>query len=228
MTKLAQSDIENSLSDFTGEPGDTIEFASGLIVSVEARAKLPTRHGDFEMVAFSNNKDGQDHVALVRGDIAGRQNVPLRVHSECVTGDVFGSIKCDCRAQLEEGIRRISERNFGAILYMRQEGRGIGLTNKIKAYSLQDLGFDTVEANKHLGFDDDLREYDVAAAMIHLLGIPSIVLHTNNPRKVKGLKENGISINARKAIETEPTDKNLFYLQTKAEKSGHLLELDLD
>lgn len=226
MTHRAQSDVGNSLSEFTGEPGDTIEFASGLEVTVHARARLPTRHGDFEMVAFSNNQDGKDHVALVKGDVVGRQAVPVRVHSECLTGDVFSSIKCDCRAQLEAGIERIAERGFGAVLYMRQEGRGIGLANKIKAYSLQDLGFDTVEANKHLGFDDDLREYDIAAAMIHLLGIQSIVLHTNNPKKVEGLESSGISIARRRAIETSPTDENLFYLQTKVAKSGHLIDLD--
>lgn len=226
MTNLAEPNIKDSLSDFTGEPGDSIEFASGLVVTVHARAKLPTRHGDFEMVAFTNNQDDKDHVALIKGDVVGRQGVPVRVHSECLTGDVFSSIKCDCRGQLEAGIERISESNLGAILYMRQEGRGIGLANKIKAYSLQDLGFDTVEANQHLGFDDDLREYDIAAAMIHLLGIQSIALHTNNPKKVRGLEESGISIVRRYGIETKPTDHNLFYLQTKAEKSGHILDVD--
>lgn len=226
MTKLAQSDIKNSLSDFTGEPGDTIEFASGLTVSVSARAKLPTRHGEFEIVAFTNSRDNKDHVALIKGDVVGRQSMPVRVHSECLTGDVFGSIKCDCRAQLEKGIDRIANLGIGAILYMRQEGRGIGLANKIKAYSLQDMGFDTVEANNHLGFDDDLRQYDIAAAMIHLLGIQSIILHTNNPKKVRGLEDAGISIVDRKPIETTPTDKNRFYLQTKATKSGHILNFD--
>lgn len=226
MTTSIHTDAELRTERFTGEPGDVLRFSSGLEVTVHARANLPTRHGAFEMVAFRNNKDGKDHVALVKGDVVGKRAVPLRVHSECLTGDVFGSIKCDCRAQLERAIDSIAAEDCGVILYMRQEGRGIGLANKIKAYSLQDLGFDTVEANLHIGFDDDLREYDVASAMVHLLGISSIELLTNNPRKIGGLKQYGVSVVKRSPIETEPTDENLFYLKTKAAKSGHLLDID--
>lgn len=210
---------------FTGQPGQRVTFPSGLEVEIFARAKLPTIHGDFEMVAFRNNRDGKDHVAFVKGAVIGGAGVWARVHSECLTGDVFGSIKCDCRAQLEAAIEQIADRESGIILYMRQEGRGIGLANKIKAYSLQDQGFDTVEANHHLGFDDDLREYDVAAAMLHLLGVHSVTLFTNNPRKLDGLRNNGILVDARSPIETEPTAHNQFYLQTKKRKSGHLLTL---
>lgn len=212
-----------TLNVFRGVPGNRVRFPSGLEVEVFARAKLPTRNGAFEMVAFKNNRDGKDHVALVRGDLVGASSVPTRVHSECLTGDVFGSLKCDCRDQLEAGIDRIATIEEGLILYMRQEGRGIGLANKVKAYSLQDKGFDTVEANHHLGFDDDLREYSVAAAMIHLLGVRSVELHTNNPRKVAGLRENGVIVEARSPIEIEPNPFNRFYLETKRSKSGHLL-----
>jgi GTP cyclohydrolase II len=208
---------------FRGLPGDRLEFDGGLRVEVVARARLPTRHGDFEMVAFENNRDGKEHVALVRGDVVGRSRVPTRLHSECLTGDVFGSIKCDCRGQLELAIDRVAETECGVILYLRQEGRGIGLANKIKAYSLQDRGFDTVEANHHLGFDDDLRSYDVAAAMVHLLGIESVELFTNNPKKIEGLRSRGVLVERRQPMETEPTDENRFYLATKKQKSGHLL-----
>lgn len=209
---------------FEGRPGDRVSMPSGLVVEVVARANLPTEHGDFEMVAFRNNADGKDHVAFVRGDLVGAERVPTRVHSECLTGDVFGSIKCDCRAQLQAAIDAVAQLECGVILYMRQEGRGIGLANKIRAYSLQDRGFDTVEANHHLGFDDDLRTYDVSAAMVHLLGIESVVLFTNNPKKVAGLRDGGVLVEQRQPIITEPTLHNRFYLQTKKLKSGHLFD----
>ena len=208
---------------FRGQPGDRVSFASGLQVEIVARAQLPTQHGHFEMIAFENNQDGKDHVVFVKGDVVGQRAVPMRVHSECLTGDVFGSIKCDCRAQLEAAIESIAAEECGMIAYMRQEGRGIGLANKIRAYSLQDRGFDTVEANLHLGFDDDLRRYDIAAAMVHLMGVESVHLMTNNPRKLAGLRDHGVLVEARSAIETEPTEFNRFYLLTKKQKSGHLI-----
>lgn len=208
---------------FRGQPGDRVTFASGLQVEIVARAQLPTQHGHFEMIAFENNQDGKDHVVFVKGDVVGQRAVPMRVHSECLTGDVFGSIKCDCRAQLEAAIESIAAEECGMIAYMRQEGRGIGLANKIRAYSLQDRGFDTVEANLHLGFDDDLRRYDIAAAMVHLMGVESVHLMTNNPRKLAGLRDHGVLVEARSAIETEPTEFNRFYLLTKKQKSGHLI-----
>lgn len=213
-------------SKYTGVPGDVICLGSGLEVSVYARAELPTKLGDFEVIAFRNNLDGKEHVAWVHGDVVGKSNVPIRLHSECLTGDVFGSIKCDCRAQLERAMETIAAEPCGIVFYLRQEGRGIGLANKIKAYSLQDLGFDTVEANRHLGFDDDLRNYDVAAAMVHLTGLKSVNLMTNNPKKVEGLKENGVTVSRRSPIQTTPTAENVDYLKTKAAKSGHLLDFE--
>jgi GTP cyclohydrolase II len=194
-------------------------------VKIHAEARLPTRWGDFRIFAFKNNIDLKEHVAVVRGDICGVERVYTRVHSECLTGDVFGSLKCDCREQLERALESISNLEAGLILYMRQEGRGIGLANKIAAYSLQDDGMDTVEANHHLGFDDDLREYQVAARMIELLGPESIVLLTNNPSKVAGLKVQGVNVSSRLPIVTVPNDHNRFYLKTKGTKSGHLLGL---
>jgi len=222
---MPPAQLAPSMETFTGTPGERLRLPSGLEVEVFARAKLPTRHGDFEMVAFRNNKDGKDHVALIHGDVAGKSGVATRIHSECLTGDVFGSLKCDCREQLELAIDTIAELPAGIILYMRQEGRGIGLANKIKAYSLQERGFDTVEANQHLGFDDDLRTYDVAAAMLHLLGVRSVRLLTNNPNKIEGLRSGWVNVENRSAIETAPNRHNEFYLLTKKRKSGHLIGL---
>lgn len=200
-------------------------MTSTSVVTIHAEAKLPTRWGEFRIVAFKNNVDQKDHVAIVRGDIRGVEAVHTRLHSECLTGDVFGSLKCDCRDQLEKALATIATLDAGIILYMRQEGRGIGLANKIAAYSLQDAGMDTVQANEHLGFDDDLREYDVAAGMLELLGPASIELMTNNPSKVQGLESRGIQIASRLPIVTPPNEHNLFYLQTKRRKSGHLLAI---
>ena len=193
-------------------------------VWIHAQAELPTRWGQFKIVAFRNSLDGKEHVAVVRGDVAGRRDVQTRLHSECLTGDVFGSLKCDCRAQLERAMETVAGLDAGLILYMRQEGRGIGLANKIAAYSLQDGGLDTVEANEHLGFDDDLRDYTVAAQMIQLLEPASIDLMTNNPAKIEGLSSNGVVVNRRLPIVTPPNVHNSFYLKTKHEKSGHLLK----
>ncbi len=194
-----------------------------LVVEHFATAKLPSKFGQFKIWAFKNNRDGKDHVAIVSGDPTGKEDVLTRVHSECVTGDVFGSLKCDCGEQLEHALQQIASAEAGILLYMRQEGRGIGLANKVKAYSLQDQGFDTVEANLHLGFDDDMREYDVAAGMIELIGPESIQLMTNNPKKVKGLKTSGVAVSERLPIQMMPNPYNEEYLDTKKAKSGHLL-----
>jgi GTP cyclohydrolase II len=211
------------LSQLRGVPGNRVVTPDDLVVEVFARARLPTPHGVFDMVAFKNNFDGKEHVAVVKGDVTGRSSVHARVHSECLTGDVFGSLKCDCGPQLDAAMATIAELDQGVILYMRQEGRGIGLANKIKAYSLQDQGFDTVEANLHLGFDDDLRDYRVTAAMVHLLGIESVCLFTNNPKKIEGLRRGGVVVEQRVPLRIEPNPHNEQYLRTKQRKSGHVL-----
>lgn len=207
------------------QPGLVSHTASGHKVELYARAWLPTRHGEFTIFAFRNDKDHKEHIALVKGEVWGQERVPMRLHSECLTGDVFTSLKCDCREQLEAALQSLSDLEHGFLLYMRQEGRGIGLGNKIRAYALQEQGLDTVEANRHLGFDDDLRTYDVAAEMIKLLAPASVVLMTNNPNKIKGLSDHGVAVAEREPIQIEPNPHNRFYLQTKSLKSGHFLEL---
>lgn len=193
-------------------------------VRIVAMAELPTRFGDFHIVAFQNNRDGKDHVAITKGDVIGASNVPVRLHSECLTGDAIGSLRCDCRDQLEAALKTIGQMEKGILLYLRQEGRGIGLTNKIRAYSLQDQGLDTVEANLALGFRDDERDYAVAAHMLMSLKIGSVQLMTNNPRKIDQLRQYGIRVNGRIPHIMEPNEHNRFYLETKAAKSGHLID----
>lgn len=206
-----------------GSDNPVVEREDGLIVERFAIANLPTKYGQFRIVSFKNNRDGKDHVAILGGDVAGGERVLTRIHSECVTGDVFGSLKCDCGEQLELAMQEIAENELGILLYMRQEGRGIGLANKVKAYSLQDKGLDTVEANLHLGFDDDMREYGIAAAMLELLEVDSVELMTNNPKKVAGLKNNGIEVVDRQPLRVLPNPYNVHYLDTKKKKSGHML-----
>jgi len=194
-------------------------------VRVVAMAELPTRFGDFHIVAFENNRDGKEHVAITKGDVIGASDVPVRLHSECLTGDVMGSLRCDCRDQLEAALKKIGRMERGMILYLRQEGRGIGLINKIRAYSLQDQGLDTVEANLALGFRDDERDYAVAAHMLMSLKIESVQLMTNNPKKIDQLTRYGIKVNGRIPHIMEPNEYNRFYLETKAAKSGHLIDV---
>ena len=195
-----------------------------ICVKIVAMAELPSRFGDFHIVAFENNRDGKEHVAVTKGDVIGASDVPVRLHSECLTGDVIGSLRCDCRDQLEAALKMIGKMDRGMLLYLRQEGRGIGLTNKIRAYSLQDQGLDTVEANLALGFRDDERDYAVAAHMLMSLKIQSVRLITNNPKKIQQLIDYGINVTDRIPHVMEPNDHNLFYLQTKAAKSGHLMD----
>ncbi len=191
-----------------------------------AAAKLPTRWGEFSVVSFGNNRDGKDHIALVRGEVDGRRDVPVRLHSECLTGDVLGSLRCDCRDQLEAALESLGKQEHGILLYLRQEGRGIGLANKIRAYALQDEGLDTVEANHALGYADDERDYGVAAGMLRALGVSSIHLMSNNPKKLEGLRAAGIDVANRIPHQMPVRRHNRHYLQTKARKSGHLLNLD--
>lgn len=195
-----------------------------ICVRLVAMAELPTRFGDFHIVAFENNRDGKEHVAITKGDVIGASDVPVRLHSECLTGDALGSLRCDCRDQLEAALTAIGKMERGMVLYLRQEGRGIGLTNKVRAYSLQDQGLDTVEANHALGFRDDERDYAVAAHMLMSLKIASIQLMTNNPKKIAQLTQYGINVARRIPHIMEANEYNRFYLQTKAAKSGHLID----
>lgn len=191
-------------------------------VDEHARARLPTRHGEFELVSFVDAHARKlDDFAIVRGDVSGAEAVPVRVHSECVTGDVLGSLRCDCGEQLQYALAELGTAARGAVLYLRQEGRGIGIANKVAAYALQDGGLDTVEANLHLGFDDDLRTYEIAGCMLRALGITRIELITNNPRKVDGLRARGIEVLRRIPIVVAPRPENAAYLRTKRDRSGH-------
>lgn len=194
-------------------------------VRMVAMAELPTRFGDFHIIAFENNRDGKEHVAITKGDVIGAANVPVRLHSECLTGDALGSLRCDCRDQLEASLKAIGRMERGMVLYLRQEGRGIGLINKVRAYSLQDNGLDTVEANLALGFRDDERDYAVAAHMLMSLKIESIQLMTNNPKKINQLTQYGINVTRRIPHIMEANEHNKFYLETKAAKSGHLIDI---
>src|SRR5215831_17786942 len=193
-----------------------------LVEPVEV-VKLPTDYGDFDLHLYRSKLDGQHHLALVKGDVVGKPGVLVRVHSECLTGDVFGSRRCDCGPQLHSAMRQVAEAGRGVVVYMRQEGRGIGLAPKIKAYKLQEQGYDTVEANKKLGYEMDLREYGLGAQILADLGLKTIRLLTNNPRKVVGLEGYGLEIIEQVPIRVKPNPHNAQYLETKRRKLGHLL-----
>lgn len=202
-----------------------------LLVHRAAEAHLPTCHGGgFKAIVYTNDVDKHEHLALVKGEIDPQKEVMVRVHSECLTGDVFGSERCDCGSQLQEAMRMVDEAGCGVILYMRQEGRGIGLVNKLKAYSLQDNdGLDTVEANVELGFKADLRDYGIGAQILRDLGVRKMCLLTNNPKKIVGLEGYGLEVVSRKPIEVEPLPENVEYMRCKRNKMGHILErLPLD
>jgi 3,4-dihydroxy 2-butanone 4-phosphate synthase/GTP cyclohydrolase II len=190
-----------------------------------AETVLPTPFGEFKAVAFVNDIDDYEHIALVKGEISPEKEVMVRVHSECLTGDVFGSYRCDCGEQLKKAMAMVQDKGLGVILYLQQEGRGIGLANKLKAYALQDKGLDTVEANEQLGFDPDLRDYGVGAQILVDLGVRKMRIMTNNPKKIVGLEGYGLHVTGRVPIECEPRPENLKYLMTKCEKLGHLMKI---
>ncbi|HEX6926451.1 MAG TPA: bifunctional 3,4-dihydroxy-2-butanone-4-phosphate synthase/GTP cyclohydrolase II [Longimicrobiaceae bacterium] len=195
------------------------------LVHREAEATIPTPHGEWKIVAYRNDVDQFEHVALIKGEIAGRENVLVRMHSECLTGDVFHSLRCDCGEQLDAAMQMIAAEGAGAIVYLRQEGRGIGLVHKLKAYALQDEGLDTVQANEALGFRADLRDYGIGAQILIDLGLSSIRILTNNPKKIVGLEGYGLTVVEQVPIRAVPNPHNVSYLSTKREKLGHLLPI---
>ena len=199
------------------------------LVTRFSEATIPTRHGDFTAVVYDSLLDGQQHMAFVKGDVAAHDDVLVRVHSECLTGDSFGSLRCDCGLQLDQALAKIAEEGYGVVVYLRgHEGRGIGLGHKIRAYSLQDEGLDTVDANLDQGLPADSREYGIGAQILVDLGVSTMKLMTNNPAKYGGLTGFGLEISSRIPLQTEPTEQNLSYLLTKQERLGHLLGLDAD
>jgi GTP cyclohydrolase II len=184
---------------------------------------IPTQHGEFILHYYRNNLDDKEHIALVKGEVAGKSNVPVRIHSECFTGDVLGSRRCDCGEQLDLALQIINAAGFGVLVYLRQEGRGIGLLNKLRAYNLQDKGLDTVDANIHLGHLADEREYDMAGVILGSLQVGSVELITNNPKKIAALEKLGITVTKRIPVEAVVHQHNVEYLKTKAKKMAHLL-----
>jgi GTP cyclohydrolase II len=191
----------------------------------KVQTRIPTKHGEFILHYYSNSLDKKEHMAFVKGEVTGKENVPVRIHSECFTGDVLGSRRCDCGEQLDMALDIINQAGFGVLIYLRQEGRGIGLLKKLQAYNLQDQGLDTVDANIKLGHLADEREYDIAALILNSLQVSSIALITNNPLKIDELTKLGVLVNDRIPIETRIHRDNLGYLQTKAERMHHLLKM---
>ena len=191
-----------------------------------AVADFPSAFGQFKLVGFVNNKDGKDHTAVIKGNVVDREDVLTRIHSSCLTGDALGSLRCDCGPQLEAALMMIEEKGTGVLIYMQQEGRGIGLTNKIRAYQLQDKGLDTYDANVHLGFQPDERDYELSAAMIQKLGVRSVRLLTNNPEKVSGIEKFNIHVTEQVPLELPANVHNRRYLETKRDRFGHDINVE--
>lgn len=226
---LSSSSLEEILSNYPGQEcpdyPNCEHCKQGVCIRIVSVANLPTRFGQFRIIGFLNNKDRRDdHAAIVRGDVTGKEGVLCRVHSECLTGDALGSLRCDCRDQLTSALQQIGQSEEGILLYLRQEGRGIGLLNKLRAYALQDHGFDTVDANVKLGFRDDERDYNVAAGLLRKLDVHSVRLMTNNPDKIDQLQQHDIQVTERVPLIIPPTPFSKRYLKTKANRSGHMLE----
>lgn len=225
MDDLEKFAKENEMKIITIEDLKKYRKKNEELMKIEVVANMPTENGIFKIVGFTNNLDNKEHIALVKGDVFGKEKVSVRIHSECFTGDILGSLRCDCGSQLKTAMRRIDKLGEGVILYLRQEGRGIGLLNKLRAYNLQEEGVDTLDANLKLGFGGDLRDYAVAAQMLKALGVKSVKLLTNNPLKIKGLKEYGMEVVEREEIEIASNKINKVYLKTKKERMGHLLKM---
>ncbi len=202
------------------------DCVKSLCLRVIGVADFPTCFGHFAIIAFYNNKDKKDHIIIVKGNVVRKRNVLTRLHSSCLTGDVLGSLRCDCGPQLHNALTLIEEEKMGILLYMQQEGRGIGLANKIRAYMIQDHGSDTYDANVYLGFEPDERRYEIAAAMLRKLEVRDIRLLTNNPKKIEELRKYGVMISQRVSLETSPNNYNRLYLMTKKTRFGHLLSID--
>ena len=224
-TELLEFAREHDLRTITVADLIAYRRRTEMLVERITEADMPTKYGRFRAYGYVNKNTGEHHVALVKGDVRTDEPVLCRVHSECLTGDAFGSLRCDCGEQLAEALRRIERAGRGVVLYLRQEGRGIGLINKLRAYHLQDQGMDTVEANLALGFAADLREYGTGAEILADLGLKKLILMTNNPMKIKGLDGYGLEVVGREPIEMTCNEKNAFYMYTKCKKMGHLLHL---